>query len=274
VSVMPIVSILVLLLLVAGFGWLVYWAYASLHLWLMAIVLGLAAGLFVWLAMLLRLPFPAVAVVLLILAALLLAGCWWMYRAVDGAFIRLLALSAITLAVLFVSWYGLLSPWINAEVVSTPEILNAEGDTGTALVVYHPGKSDFQRDVSYAFAEGLVSHGWRVEITTASSQTPTDLSEFDLLVLGSPTYDWLPAEPVQAYVDRLGDLAGKPVVTIISGAGYTELSQPAMERLVQEAGGQVVKSLAVWSMRPNEDLYGINDATEAMRRAAQGISLP
>jgi hypothetical protein len=274
VSVMPIAMILVLLLLLAGLGWLVYWAYTSLHLWLMAIILGLAAGLLVWLATLLRLPFPVVAVVLLILAVLLIAGCWWMYRAVDGAFVGILALSTVTLAVLSVSWYGLLSYWTNLEVVSTIEILNAEGDTGTALAVYHPGKSDFQRNVSYAFAEGLVSNGWRVEITTASSQAPTDLSSYDLLILGTPTYDWLPAKPLQAYVERLGDLAGKPAVTIISGAGYTELSQPAMERLVQQAGGQVVKSLAVWSMRPNEDLYGISDPMEAMRQAAQEISLP
>jgi hypothetical protein len=75
-------------------------------------------------------------------------------------------------------------------------------------------------------------------------------------------------------VGGLGDLKGHPTVTIISGAGYTELSQPAMERLVHKADGQLVESLAVWSMRPNEELYGTNDAMEAMRQAAQGISLP
>jgi hypothetical protein len=266
--------IVLVVVLLAALGSLVYWALTSLHLWLMAVVLVLAIGLLVWLATLLRLPFPVVAVVLLVLAALLGAGCWWAYRATDGAFVRLLVLSAVTLAVLSVGWYGLVSSWINMEVVTALEILNPAGETGTALVVYHPGKSSFQRDVVYAFAEGLVSNGWRVEITAASSEAPTDLSGYDLLVLGAPTYDWLPAKPIQAYAKGLGDVSGKPAVTIISGAGYTELSQPAMERLVREAGGRLVESLAVWSMRPNEDLYGTNDAMEAMRQAAQEISLP
>jgi hypothetical protein len=274
VSLTSILMILLVLVLLATLGWLVYWTFTSVHLWLIAVILGLTVGLLVWLATLLRLPFPAVAIILLVLAALLVAVGWWTYRATDGAFVNLVTVSALTLAVLSLSWYGLLSSWINQGVVSAVETVNPDGDTGTALIVYHPGKSSFQRDVSDAFADGLVSNGWRVEITTASLRAPKDLSSYDLLVLGAPTYDWLPAKPIQAYVARLGDLAGKPTVTIISGAGYTELSQPAMERLVHEAGGQLVRSLAVWTMRPNEDLYGTNDAKEAMRQAAQQISLP
>ena len=47
-----------------------------------------------------------------------------------------------------------------------------------------------------------------------------------------------------------------------------------MERLVTEAGGDLVKSLAVWSTRPNEDLYGISDPLEAMKQAALEIPTP
>ncbi len=74
----------------------------------------------------------------------------------------------------------------NKEIVSAVETLNPEGSIGTALVVYHPGKSDFQRRVFTGFTEGLVSNGWRVEVTTPSAQTPTDLSGYDLLILGGP----------------------------------------------------------------------------------------
>ena len=49
----------------------------------------------------------------------------------------------------------------NREVASAVEVLNPEGKTGTALVVYHPGKGDFQRRVFSGFMEGLVSNGWR-----------------------------------------------------------------------------------------------------------------
>jgi uncharacterized membrane protein (UPF0136 family) len=270
---MRIVMVLIVLALLATVGGLAYWGYVNQQVWLMALIPGLAAGLLLWLASMVRLPFPVASIALVLIAVLLIAGCWWAYRATDGAFVRLLVVGVGTIVVLYAP-SGPLSYWLNREVVRPLEVLNPEGEAGTALVAYHPGKSSFQRDVSHAFAEGLASKGWRVEITTASSEAPTDLSGYDLLVLGAPTYDWLPAKRLQTYVKGLGDLAAQPTVTIISGAGYTELSQPAMEELVREANGELVESLAVWSARPNDEIHGISDPLNAMRQAARAISLP
>ena len=69
------------------------------------------------------------------------------------------------------------------------------------------------------FAEGLVANGWRVEMTTASSKTPTGLAGYDMLVLGGPTYG-LHRRPIQAYLNRLGDLGGERMVTIITALGW------------------------------------------------------
>ena len=164
--------------------------------------------------------------------------------------------------------------WLNKEMVSEVEVRNPEGDAGTALVVYHPGKSDFQEKVTYAFAEGLASNGWRVEITTASAQAPTDFSGYDLLVLGGPTYWFTPSRPIQRYLSRLGDLGGQPTVTIITAMGAGGRSISIMDQDVQEANGDLVKSLILYTIRPNEDLYGINDAVEIATQAAKEISLP
>ena len=164
--------------------------------------------------------------------------------------------------------------WLNKEVVSEVEVRNPEGDAGTALVVYHPGKSDFQEKVTYAFAEGLASNGWRVEITTASSQAPTDLAGYDLLVLGGPTYWFAPNRPVRRYLSRLGNLGGQPTATIITAMGSGERSISITDQDVQEANGDLVKSLILYTIRPNEDLYGINDAVEIATQAAKEISLP
>ena len=235
------------------------------------IIAGLFIGLMVWLGILVRPVFPVVSVVLVVLATV---GGLLLYRMDTEALTRGLAVAAVSLIALLLAWRGLLMSWLNAEVVSGVEVLNTGGTAGTALVVYHPGKSEFQRDVSYAFAEGLVSNGWRVEITTASSQAPTDLSGYDLLVLGAPTYDWRPAKRLQRYLRGLGDLGGQRTVTIISGMGYAELSGPTMEKLVREVNGDLVKSLILYTMRPNEDLYGINDAVEIATQAAKEIHLP
>ena len=166
----------------------------------------------------------------------------------QGAMVAVLGLIAGIVA--WVLWY-----WQRAsrEVVSSVEVLNAEGDSGTALVVYHPGRRGFLHSVIQAFAGGLVSGGWRVEITTASCQAPTDLSGYDLLVLGGPTYFWTPARPITRYVRRLGDLEGKPTVTIVTGFGSTGRSKSILEKLVQEANGELVNSLTFFKLRPNDE---------------------
>jgi hypothetical protein len=141
----------------------------------------------------------------------------------------------------------------NKEVVSEVEVLNPSGKTGTALVVYHPGKSDFQPRVFSGFVEGLVSNGWRVESTTPSAQAPTELSSFDLLVLGGPTYWFTPNRPVRRYLKRLGDLEGQRAVIIITGLGAGERSASIMQKQVREASGDLVKALLLYKMRPNDD---------------------
>jgi len=54
---------------------------------------------------------------------------------------------------------------IGNDVVTEVVVKNAEGSE-TALVLYHPGLSSFAHDVAYAFADGLVSNGWRGDCYT------------------------------------------------------------------------------------------------------------
>lgn len=64
---------------------------------------------------------------------------------------------------------GYLEYSVYREVSSPLVVLNSQG-AKTALVIYHPGLSPFAHDIAYAFANGLASSGWRVEIATASPQ--------------------------------------------------------------------------------------------------------
>jgi hypothetical protein len=269
--VMPIIMGLVLIVLLVGIGWLFYRMYKRGNVWGLSILGGLFIGLYVWLAYLVWPPFSVVSVVLVVLAAVWAFG---LSRIDTEVLKKGSAVAVVTLVVLLLAWQVLLMAWLNAEVVSEVEVLNSGGTAGTALVVYHPGKSPFQEKASHDFADGLASNGWRVEITTASDQAPTDLSGYDLLVLGAPTYDWFPAKRIQRYLKGLGDLGGQPIVVIISGLGFTDLSLQKMEDLVREANGDVVKSLVLWSAAPNEEMYGISDPAEIMRQGAKDIPLP
>jgi flavorubredoxin len=143
----------------------------------------------------------------------------------------------IAVFVAFVGFAGLLlSGAISREVVSEIEIKNADGNK-TALIVYQPGFSSFPKDFVYAFAEGLASHEWRVEIITASSEASSDLAKYSLLTLAYPVYGGTPGTAVVNYVDRISDLNEIDIVIIACGGGDSGESILPLKQQVQEANG-------------------------------------
>lgn len=185
----------------------------------------------------------------------------------------------IVILIVVVAAWGLSYLWLNQEVAGKVEVQNPEGDAGTALVVYHPGRGSFHPRVISGFVTGLVAKGWRVEVTTASPQAPADLSGYDLLVLGSPTYWFTPSLAIRRYLRRLGDLGVQPTVTIITGLGAGGRSTAVMERQVRKANGHLVKSLFLYRMRPNDEENYVDSkqnqalAVEMASRAASELAV-
>jgi flavorubredoxin len=213
---------------------------------------------------------PLFPLLVIVLVFLFVVVAWRLYR-MAKALIKTVLVAALVILIVGVALLYLVT---SQEVVSSIEVLNRGGDQGTALVVYHPGLTGFHERVTSAFADGLVSNGWRVEMTTASPYAPTDLSSYDLLVLGGPTYFWTPNRPIKSYLSRLGDLGGKRTAIIITSLGMGDRSISTMERLVRAANGDLLKSLLLYSLAPNEDIYGMNDPEEIASQVAKGIMPP
>jgi len=144
-------------------------------------------------------------------------------------FLALIVVGAILAGYVFLS--------INKDVVSPIVVINP-GGAKTALEVYQPGLTSAPKDNSYAFADGLESSEWRVEITTASSQAPSDLSNYSLLVLAFPIYGGAPGTAAVRYVERLGDVHGIRTVII-----DVPTSENAMRQKVEAENGTVIETL-------------------------------
>jgi len=188
-------------------------------------------------------------------------------------------IAIIVVVVLIVGFFGtveILSVIGNMPHVSDVQVKNPEGSAGIAFTVYQPGISNFQEKMTLAFVDGLISNDWRVEITTASSQTPTDLSGYDLMVLGSPIYADTPARPIMDYVSNVGDLEGmNTVILLTGGAGTGDEAPSILGNHVQEANGIIVKTLMLYSTSAsNEEQYGTNNPLEIATKAGQEIPLP
>jgi flavorubredoxin len=157
----------------------------------------------------------------------------------------------------------LLSGAISREVVSEIDVKNANGSK-TALIVYQPGFSSFPKDVSYAFADGLASSGWCVEITTASSETPSDLSKYSLLTLAYPVYGGTVGTAIVRYVDRTSDFEGVNTVIIACGGGDSGESIIPLKQQVEAANGTFYDSLALSNSN--------STALESARQAGSSIT--
>jgi len=164
---------------------------------------------------------------------------------------QILLVVILTFIVIVASVLGFILFKINSDYTSEIQVMNPEG-TQTALIVYHPGFSSFMKDSAEALADGLVESDWRVEITTASSQAPTDLSGYSLLVLGSPVYGGNPSETIKRHLERIGDLEGIPIVLLVTSAGSDGGAEATMQQTVEDHNGMILQVISLYDTAPNE----------------------
>ncbi len=164
---------------------------------------------------------------------------------------KILLIAILIFIIAIVGVVGAILFKIHNDFTSEIDVLNPEG-TKTALVIYHPGLASFQHDTTYAFADGLVENGWKVEITTPSSEAPTDLSGYSLLVLGSPVYAGSPAPTLQRHLERIGDLNGLDTVLIVTSGGSDGEAEATLQQAVEDHDGNVVLVLPLYTSIPND----------------------
>ncbi|HUL04142.1 MAG TPA: hypothetical protein VLV16_13055 [Gemmatimonadales bacterium] len=260
----PIVSVVLLALAAA-----LILALQQGRLWAAALAAGGIAGLLVSIAWALRHFAPNIS------AAVVGAG------AVPAALLCLMSPGAAlgatgVAAAVFAVWFAIYDLGVTARanraVVSDVATIATANRPSRALIVYHSTRGGFQPLVLRAFAGGLASQGWGVEMTTASGATPVDLSPYQLLVLGAPSYNWQPARPVLTYLERLGDLQGKPVALVVSGGGMTDRALKTLCDRVARAHGRVVDAIEIWTSRPNAPRNGATDPQVILRDAGTRVA--
>ena len=181
---------------------------------------------------------------------------------------KVLLIILLTFIIVSASLLAYASFVMNNDVSSELIIRNPQGSK-TALLLYHPGLSSFSHDVSYAFADGLASNNWRVEIATPSKEAPTETSKYDLLIVASNTYGFTPDTPTTRHLERMGDLDGIQVVLLTLGAGSALESQQSLEDTIESQNGIIIRSILVYSLAPNE---GEKSPTELAKETAIGLS--
>jgi hypothetical protein len=168
---------------------------------------------------------------------------------------KIMLIAFLALIIVGAAFYGYIRVSINKDVVSPIEAINTEGSK-KALVVYQVGLSSGPKDASYAYAQGLGSSGWRAEITTASLEAPSNLSDYKLLVLVFPIYGARPGEAAVRYVERLGNLQQIP--TVIIDCRWSNAIESVMKEKVTAQNGTVIETLLAGAMDLGQHASQIN----------------
>lgn len=87
---------------------------------------------------------------------------------------------------------------------SDSETIKPDGSiTGKAIIVYDPGLSGGTKTAANYIAEDLKSKGYEVKLAGVRSSDVADISGYDILIVGSPTYGAKPTGPITSYLEGL-----------------------------------------------------------------------
>lgn len=136
--------------------------------------------------------------------------------------------------------------WASTYFNSTSSTtLNPTGNTtGKALVVYDPGLSGAPKTVATTMAEDLKSMGYTVTLAGINSKDAKNISNYDVLIIGSPTYAGNPSSTVKSYINTLNVNNNTRVGVFSYGGGADDQdSNKVMQQLLQDKGVNVKVSI-------------------------------
>mgnify|MGYP001424637531 CR=1 FL=1 len=76
----------------------------------------------------------------------------------------------------------------NKQLESNKVILTSQNGDNKALVLYQPSSTNKTKDIAYEIAKGINDSGISVTINYYGDYIGYDLSEYDIVVFGTPTY--------------------------------------------------------------------------------------
>jgi len=160
--------------------------------------------------------------------------------------LTIIVVVVIVLGIVIGGGFLLIRSW-DREQPSKRDILKPSGPkiVGKALIIYHPGGSGYTEEVAYALGKAFQTKGWEIHLDRANAKTISNLSDFNLLCVGSPTYAGSPRPPLMNYINQCGSLKDRECLVFATGSNSPGEANKKMLSLLESKGGKVVGSLAL-----------------------------
>ncbi len=135
---------------------------------------------------------------------------------------KIIIIIGIIIAVLlaaFVVTGIILADHNNSPAGTDKETLSAAGNSGKALVVYQPSKgTDIAKNMAMQIAKGINSKGYEVTLSYPGKHLSPDISQYSVIVFGSPVYVGKTSEVLKDYIKSIPDFTGKKVILFTTGS--------------------------------------------------------
>ena len=114
------------------------------------------------------------------------------------------------------------------------ETIKPDGNiNGKAIIVYDPGLSGGTKTAADYMAQDLKEKGYEVKIAGVKSTDSAEISGYDLLIVGSPTYGAKPTEPITAFLESLKNPGNLTVGVYALSGGDTQDAEIIMADILK-----------------------------------------
>ena len=86
-----------------------------------------------------------------------------------------------------------------------------------AIVIYQKGRTDYPLEVADYIADKLSNDGYQVLVNHPGDFLPTDLSEYDLIMFGTPVYASTVSSVLETYIKSVTNFGDAKVIYYITG---------------------------------------------------------
>lgn len=120
----------------------------------------------------------------------------------------------------------------NAKILRQDNISNKK-----ALVVYQPSRSKLTEQIAEQIARGIKDEGYEVTINYPGKHMTDDISQYSIIVFGSPVYVGETSSTLADYMKSIKDFSNKKILLFATGAQLENNELDKMEKNLGKVKG-------------------------------------
>jgi len=129
----------------------------------------------------------------------------------------LIVIAIIIVITLSMKWWIVSSG--NTQKGSKEEILSSSQQSPKkALIIYQPSKSDISSRIAHQIAKGINDGGYEVTLNYPGDHLSADISQYSLVIFGSPVYAEEPSKALTDYMSKIKDFSSPKIVLYSTGS--------------------------------------------------------